>query len=166
MTQYLGMTYDLALIIALIVMLIGILGTFVPVIPGIPLIFAAMVGYGFTEGFQLMSLLFLGVNFLLVLLAVILDYLGTAWGARRFGATRSGIWGAVAGGLVGLVVLGPLGLFAGPFIGAVAGELMQGRTLERAIEAGIGTFLGVAGASLVRFILALGMTGAFIWRIW
>lgn len=158
--------YDVWLIGAIIVMFVGVLGTFLPVIPGIPLIFLAMVGYGFSEGFRVMSPTYLGINLVFVLVAMALDYLGTAWGARRFGASSSGAWGAAAGGFIGLVVLGPIGLFAGPFIGAVAGELMRGRSLDSALEAGIGTILGLAGASAIRFILALGMVIGFIWRAW
>ncbi|MTV47944.1 DUF456 family protein [Heliobacillus mobilis] len=158
--------YDYWLIGAIVVMFIGVLGTFLPVIPGIPLIFIAMIGYGFAEGFHLMTPLFLGINLVVVILATVLDYLGTAWGARRFGASSSGTWGAAAGGVLGLIVLGPIGLIAGPFIGAVAGELWNGRSLDSALEAGVGTMLGLAGASAVRFVFALSMVIAFIWRVW
>ncbi|MBM7867260.1 DUF456 family protein [Heliobacterium gestii] len=158
--------YDYWLIGAIVVMFIGVLGTFLPVIPGVSLIFLAMVGYGFSEGFQKMTPLFLGLNLVVVLLSGGLDYIGTAWGARRFGASSSGTWGAVAGGLLGLVTFGPIGLVAGPFIGAVAGEIWHGRSIDSALEAGVGTVLGLAGASALRFLLAIGMLVAFIWRIW
>ncbi|KAB2954234.1 DUF456 domain-containing protein [Heliorestis acidaminivorans] len=158
--------YDLWLIVAIVVMFIGALGTFLPVIPGIPLIFLAMVGYGFSEGFVTMTPLFLLVNLLIVIVAVAIDYLGTAWGAKRFGASSSGAWGAVIGGVVGLLVLGPLGIVAGPFLGAVIGELMKGRSIDFAIEAGIGTMIGLVGATVVRLFIAFGMIVAFIWRIW
>ncbi|ABZ85108.1 conserved hypothetical protein duf456 [Heliomicrobium modesticaldum Ice1] len=157
--------YDYWLIGAIVVMFIGVLGTFLPVIPGISLIFLAMVGYGFAEGFQKMTPLFLGLNLIAVLLSSGFDYLGTAWGARRFGASSSGTWGAVAGGLLGLP-LGPFGAVAGAFIGAVAGELWHGRSIETALEAGVGTVLGLAGASALRFLLAMVMIIAFIWQVW
>ncbi|MCW2278906.1 DUF456 domain-containing protein [Heliophilum fasciatum] len=158
--------HDAWLIGTILVMLVGVLGTVLPVLPGIPLIFIAMVGYGYAEGYQQMSLAFLGVNLLIVLISLALDYAGTAWGARRFGATSSGATAAAVGGLVGVLVLGPFGLVLGPFLGAIGGEVLQGRKLEDALEAGIGTMLGLAGASAIRFILSLAMVAFFVWRIW
>lgn len=154
------------LIVSLVVMVIGLAGTFLPVIPGIPLIFLAILGYGIVEGFHIITLGFLIVMFLVALVASLLDYAGGAIGAKRFGATRNGVIGAIAGGIVGILILGPIGLLAGPFIGAVIGEMWRGRPFEIALEAGLGTMLGIAGATLVKVIIAIGMILAFIWRVW
>lgn len=145
-------------------MLVGVVGTLIPAIPGIPLIWLAMLGYGALEGFERV-----GANYLLITLAVVLaaqvaEHYARAFGARRFGAGRAGTWGAVLGSIAGLFFL-PLGLVLGPFLGALLFELLAGRPTEEAVRAGFGGLVGVLGSVVFNLIVALGLTASFVIKV-
>lgn len=145
-------------------MLVGVVGTLIPAIPGIPLIWLAMLGYGALEGFERV-----GANYLLITLAVVLaaqvaEHYARALGARRFGAGRAGTWGAVLGSIAGLFFL-PLGLVLGPFLGALLFELLAGRPTEEAVRAGFGGLVGVLGSVVFNLIVALGLTASFVIKV-
>lgn len=154
----------IAFLVALGVMLVGTLGTFLPSLPGLPLIWLAMLGYGFVEGFREMNPSFLLAALLVVAGSFAAEQYARAWGARRFGAGRAGAWGAIAGSIVGLFFL-PLGLVLGPFLGAIAAELLTGRSADEAFRAGWGSLLGVLSSTVVNIILALGLTVAFALKV-
>lgn len=149
---------------ALLVMLVGLVGVFLPSLPGIPLIWLAMLGYGFVEGFRAISLTFLAVTFLLVVLAQVAEHYARAWGAKRFGAGKAGTWGAVIGSIAGLFFM-PIGLLAGPFLGALIGELLAGRKADEAVRAGWGGLVGVLGSVVANLALALMLVIAFLFRV-
>jgi uncharacterized protein YqgC (DUF456 family) len=153
-----------AFLIALAVMLVGLAGVVMPALPGIPLIWLAMLGYGLYEGFREMSPGFLIVTFLVAVISMVAEHYTKAWGARRYGAGRAGMWGALVGSILGLFFM-PIGLLAGPFLGALIGELMAGRSAEEALRAGWGGLMGVLGSVVVNFILALMLVLAFILRV-
>jgi len=147
---------------ALLVMFIGLLGTLLPVLPGTPLIFLGALGYGIFEGFQKVTPLILVVLFILVIFTFVVDYLAGVVGAKNYGASRFGTWGALIGGIVGLIVLNIPGLLLGPFVGAVAGEIIGGRKPDEALKVGFGTVVGMAGGAFVKIITAAGMIAIFI----
>lgn len=153
-----------AFVIALLVMLVGVAGTFLPALPGIPLIWLAMLGYGLLEGFQAMTPSFLGVTLLVVILAQVAEHYAKAWGAKRYGAGRAGTWGAVIGSIAGLFFM-PVGLLLGPFLGAFLGELVSGRRADEAVRAGLGGLIGVLGSIVVNVVLALTLTVAFVVKV-
>ncbi|MGE5672776.1 MAG: DUF456 domain-containing protein [Mycobacterium leprae] len=150
-----------AFAIALLVMLVGVAGTLVPALPGIPLIWVAMLGYGWYNGFHAISWSFLVVTLVLAVLCQVAEQYARAWGAKRFGAGRAGAWGAVIGSLVGLFFM-PIGLLLGPFLGATLAELLAGRSGQEALRAGWGGLLGVLGSVAVNFIVALTLVIAFV----
>lgn len=150
--------------VALLLMGVGILGTVVPALPGIPLIWFTMLGFGWIEGFRRIDGVFL-VALLAVTLAVeAADYLARMWGARRYGASKAGAWGAALGALAGIFFL-PLGLVLGPFLGALIAELAAGRSLKDSLRAGWGGLVGTLGSMVVKFIVAIGMTVAFVVKV-
>ena len=113
------------------------------------------------------TLVALGV---LTLLSVAVDFWAAAVGAKRVGASRLAIIGAVVGTLFALF-MGPLGLFVGPFLGAVAGEMLHRRKLDRAgvghaTRVGFGTWLGIVFGIALKLMLALAMLGLFAWSWW
>lgn len=154
----------IAFFIALAVMLVGIAGTLIPALPGLPLIFLAMLVYGVVEGFQAMTPGFLMVALAVVVATQVAEHYARAWGARRFGSGRAGAWGAVIGSLVGLFFM-PLGLVLGPFLGAALFELAAGRSGREALRAGVGGLVGVLGSVVVNLVVALGLTGAFVFKV-
>ena len=151
-------------VLAGILILIGVAGTVLPALPGLPLVFAGMLLAAWAGGFEQIgagTLVALGV---LTLLSVAVDFWATAMGAKRVGASRLAIIGAVVGTLLGLF-LGPLGLFLGPFLGALAGELLHGRRLDQAAKVGFGTWFGILLGTALKIGLGFAMLGlfAFAW---
>ena len=98
---------------------------------------------------------------LLTLLSYVFDFLGSYFCAKYFGATKWGAFGAIAGALIGLF-FGIIGLFAGPLIGAVAGEFIAGKRMIDAGRAGWGSLLGNIGAMIAKLIIALAMIAVFL----
>lgn len=155
------MAQTIAFFVALAVMLVGLAGTFIPAIPGLPLIWLAMLGYGAVEGFREMKWWFLAMALALVVLCQVAEHYAKAWGARRYGAGRAGTWGAVLGSIAGLFFM-PIGLVAGPFLGAMLGELLAGRSARAALRAGWGALAGLLGSVVVNVLFALGLIVAFL----
>ena len=129
--------------VTLLVMLLGLLGSVLPGLPGVPLIFAAVFVYAYVTGFEVVGAFVLVLLGLFALLAFVADLLFTAYGARRFGASNWGTIGGAIGGLVG-ALLGALffgvgalfGLLVGSIVGVFAGEYLRRR--ERTSSAGEG----------------------------
>jgi uncharacterized protein YqgC (DUF456 family) len=127
--------------ITLLVMLLGLLGTVLPGLPGVPLIFAAALVYAYLTGFEVVGALVIVLLGLFALLAFVADFLGTTYGARKFGASEWGTAGGAIGGLVGALAgalffgVGALfGLLAGTIGGVFLGEYLRRR--RRAPSAG------------------------------
>ncbi|MBA3960282.1 MAG: DUF456 family protein [Chthoniobacterales bacterium] len=146
----------------LILMAVGIIGTVLPAFPGTTLILSAalihrfMLGAKESVGWPVIAGLVL-----LTLISYAIDFAGGWLGARRFGATRWGMFGALLGGIVGIFFSLP-GLLFGPIIGAVAGELIGGKRLVDAGRAGWGTLLGNLAAMLGKVVIALAMVCWFL----
>ena len=120
--------------ITLLVMFLGLLGSVLPGLPGVPLIFASALVYAYVTDFEVVGTLVLVLLGLFALLAFVADFLGTAYGARRFGASNWGTAGGAIGGLVGTLAgalflgVGALfGLLAGTIGGVFAGEYLRRR---------------------------------------
>ena len=128
--------------ITLLIMVVGLLGSVLPGLPGVPLIFAAALVYAYVTGFEVVGGLVLVLLGLFAFLAFVADFLGTTYGARRFGASEWGTAGGAIGGLVGALAgalffgLGALfGLLAGTIGGVFLGEYLR-RRRKRALSAG------------------------------
>jgi len=98
---------------------------------------------------------------LLTILSYVFDFLGSYFGAKYFGATKWGAFGAILGALIGLF-FGILGLFVGPVVGAIAGEFIAGKQMIDAGRAGWGSLLGNIGGMLAKLIIALTMIAIFL----
>jgi len=151
-------------VIAGILILAGVAGTILPALPGLPLVFAGMVLAAWAGGFEEVGVGMLVLLGILTLLSIAVDFLATAMGAKRVGASRLALVGAVIGTLVG-IFFGFIGLLAGPFIGALAGELVHGRHVGRATRVGFGTWMGILFGTVLKIGLAFAMLGlfAFAW---
>ena len=140
---------------------VGLIGTVVPVFPGTIIILAGallhrlMLGPGKSVGWRIIAILVL-----LTLVTYVLDFVSGYFGARFFGATKWGMFGAILGALAG-TVFGIVGLFIGPVIGAVAGEFMAGKRMIDAGRAGWGSLLGNLGALMGELLVALVMITIF-----
>jgi uncharacterized protein YqgC (DUF456 family) len=127
--------------LALIFLIVGLLGTILPAIPGLPLMFAGAWLLAYTGDYQIIgtpALIALGI---LALIGSAMDYVAGLLGAKFTGASKQALWGAFVGGIVGLFFALP-GLILGPLVGAALGELWARRSLLSAGKVGIGTFIG------------------------
>jgi uncharacterized protein YqgC (DUF456 family) len=153
-------------VLAVILILVGIAGVILPALPGLPLVFAGMLLAAWAGDFQQIGWLPLVVLGVLTLVSVAVDFFATMVGAKRVGASRKALLGAVVGTFAGLF-FGPVGLFAGPFVGALLGELWHGRELGKAAKVGLGTWLGILLGTVLKLGLAFAMLGlfAFAWFV-
>lgn len=152
-------------IITLVVIIIGIAGTFLPLLPGVPLVFGAIAAYGWYEGFQLITPRYLVIIAGLAVLSLFVDYWSTYMGAKYFNSSKMGLWGAVLGSLLGLFIFPPLGLLICPWLGAITGELIQGNDLQKAMRSGLGAVIGLFSGIVFKMILAIGMLVSFLLRV-
>lgn len=151
--------------IGFLLVAVGFLGTVLPILPGIPVLWAGMLLYAFGTDFREISVAFLTVMAVVTVASIILDNVAAAAGAKRFRASGLGILGAFLGGIAGMFVGGPIGLIFGPFLGAVVGELLAGRSERDAFKSGLGSWLGFLAGNIIRFLIAIVMVGFFIQRI-
>ena len=158
-------TQTILYLVAALLMLVGIAGTVLPALPGIPLVFAGMVVAAWAGDFQYVGWGWLVALGILTVLSLGIDLLAGSMGAKRVGASRLALAGAVLGSIVGLF-FGPLGLFAGPFVGALAGELLNRRDLGQATKVGVGTWFGILLGTVLKLGLAFGMLGLFAFAWW
>lgn len=145
-----------------IIMLLGVAGTVVPLIPGIPLIFVSILAYGWYEGFNIITPKYLAFMGTLTVLAVIIDYLSTVMGAKYFGSSKKGVWGAFLGTFVGIFIFPPLGILVGPWLGASIGEYIECNDINKAVKAGVGTVVGLFSGMIFTLILGLVMLISFL----
>lgn len=150
--------------LAVVLVLVGIAGVILPALPGLPLVFAGMLLAAWTGDFQQIEGWWFIPLGLLMLVSIGVDFFATLVGAKRVGASRKALLGAVVGTFAGLF-FGPIGLFAGPFVGALLGELWHGRELGQATKVGLGTWLGILLGTVLKLGLAFAMLGlfAFAW---
>jgi len=139
---------------------IGIVGLVLPAMPGAPVLFAALFLAAWVDNFTYVGWGTLAILGVLALLTYVVDFAATAFGAKRFGASKRAVVGAAIGGLVGLF-FGLPGVLIGPFAGAVIGELSAQRGLEAATRAGIGATIGLALGAAAKLALACSMLGIF-----
>lgn len=146
---------------------VGLVGTILPGLPGVGLVFGGILLYALYFGVAtvgMTTLILLGV---VTVFSFIIDLLASLYGAKRFGASRSGIIGAFLGGVAGLIFLSLPGLFLGVFAGAVVGEyFLAKKSSEEALKAGLGSVLGFLGGTVLKLVLALIMVGVFVAKLW
>ena len=147
---------------AIVLFAVGLIGTVVPIIPGTVVILAAAVVHrmmlGSDKSIGWWTICFL---VLLTLASYAFDFLGGYFGAKHFGATKWGAFGAIIGAFGGLF-FGLLGLFVGPVVGAIAGEFIAGKRLVAAGRAGWGSLLGNLGAMVAKLVIGLVMITIFL----
>lgn len=149
----------LLIVLGAVCMLLGLLGCVLPALPGPPVSYVGLLLLHCTDRIQF-SLTEMLVLLLLVIVAQVLDYFIPILGSKYSGGTRWGSWGAFVGSVLGLFFL-PAGLFLGPFLGAVAGELLGAADLVRALKSGIGALAGFLLGTVLK--LSLCMYFVILW---
>ena len=146
--------------IATVLVTVGVIGTVLPVLPGITLVFAGLFVAAWAEHFSRVGVGGLIVIGILAALGFAADFAASLLGAKRVGASPQALAGAAGGGVVG-VFLGIPGMLLGPFLGAVAGELLARGGLKQAGKVGVGTWIGLLLAAIAKLVLAFLMIGTF-----
>lgn len=148
-------------VLAIALIIIGVIGTFLPAIPGVAAVFGGMLLAAWIDDFQRIGWVTLTILGVLTALSFAADILAGLLGAQRVGASRLALIGSAIGALIGLF-FGLAGIILGPFIGAVVGELMAQRKLGAATRVGIGTWIGLAVGALAKIALVFAMLAVFI----
>lgn len=153
------------IILGLVLVLVGLFGSFLPLLPGPPLSYGGLLLFHYSAPQNRISAWALVLFAILIVITLILDYIVPAWGAKKFGGTKWGAWGSTIGAIIGLF-FGPIGVIIGPFLGALVGELMNGRNSNQALLAAWGSFVGfLLGSGIKLFICSIILT-YYIWVAW
>ncbi|WP_405410751.1 DUF456 domain-containing protein [Maribacter sp. Asnod1-A12] len=155
------------LVLGFILMLVGILGSFLPVLPGPPISWVGLLLLYSTSAIT-MNWTFLGITLAIALIVFGLDYVIPAIGTKKFGGTKAGVIGTTVGLLVALIfpILGPFGIIIWPFVGALVGELLNKADKKTATKAAFGSFLGFLTGTFLKFMVAIVYLGLFISKAW
>jgi len=151
--------------ISWLMIMLGGVGSFLPVLPGPPLSFAGLLLYAWYTDFTKITPLALGVFGILTAATLILDFLAPAIGAKGYKASMYGVAGSMIGAFAGMFVLGPLGIVIGPFVGGFLGEFIKTNNLEQSYKTAYGSFLGFIAGSIFRLSVVIAMLGYFIYSL-
>jgi len=154
------------LITGFICALVGILGSFLPVLPGPPISWVGLLLLYLTKAVP-NDYWVLGITLAIAVIFAILDYVIPAKGTKRFGGSKYGIWGTNIGLVIGLIAPIPFGVIIGPFVGALIGELIHdGQDHKRAVKAATGSFIGFLASTFMKFVVCIIFFGMFVLKVW
>ena len=149
----------------LILCLIGITGSFVPVIPGPFISWLAILIINLTDAVEF------NLNFVLITLSVavaigLIDYLIPIIGVKKLGGTKSGQVGTFVGLVLAIIMIGPFGILVGPFIGALIGEMASKKSISDSLKPAFGSLVGVVAGSMIKFCLTLSYLFFYLNIFW
>jgi len=153
------------IIIAALIMFLGIIGSFLPILPGPITSWIGLLILHFSDAIPI-DKTFLIITFAIALFIWVLDYIIPAIGTKRFGGTKYGMIGTTIGLVFGLIAPIPGGIIIGPFIGALAGELINKNDAKTATRAAFGSFIGFLASTFIKFIVAVIYLGLFCGILW
>ncbi len=150
--------------IAIILIILGILGCILPVIPGPPLSFGGILILHYTKWGLINGeiLLWLGIA---AGVATVLDYIFPIWATKKFGGSKRGVWGATLGLVVGLFIFPPFGIIIGPFVGAFLGEMSANNNSKLALKSALGSFIGFLFGTGLKFAVSGVITYYFFMEL-
>jgi len=156
---------DIALVIlGFLVMLLGIIGSFLPILPGPPISWLGLLMLHFTDVIPL-DWTFLGITLFFALLIWALDYIIPIVGTKKFGGSKAGMIGTTLGLVIGLLAPIPGGIIIGPFVGAFIGELTNQKDNKKALKAAFGSFIGFLTGTFLKFVTTIIYAGLFIGKV-
>ncbi|MFK7048347.1 hypothetical protein FLACOL_01249 [Flavobacterium columnare] len=157
---------DLALvIIGFLCVLIGVIGSVLPALPGPSLSWVGLLFLYLTKAIPF-NYWILGISLLVTIIVIIFDYLIPAQGTKRFGGSKYGVLGTNIGLIVGLFIP-PIGFLVGPFVGAYLGELFfDSQNHKRAFKAALGAFIGFVTSTLIKLFVCIAYLGLFVYIFW
>jgi len=153
------------IVIAALLMVLGILGSFLPILPGPITSWIGFLLLKFSTPIEI-SNKFLIITFVIALLIWVLDYFIPAIGTKKFGGSKYGVIGTTLGLIVGLIAPIPGGIIIGAFLGALIGELLNNTDSKTALKAAFGSFLGFITSTFLKFVVAAIYFGLFTSILW
>jgi uncharacterized protein YqgC (DUF456 family) len=156
----------LLLLLGALFIILGIIGAFIPILPGPITSWVGLLLIHFTNAISF-NWTFILSTLVIAVVVYILDYIIPALGTKKFGGSKYGIIGTTVGLLLGIIFLGPLGIIIGPFVGAFIGELIHdNKNSNRALKAAFGAFVGFLFSTGLKFIVSSIYAGLFFLKIW
>lgn len=155
----------LLIVIGALLIFGGLIGCIVPVLPGPPISYAGLLILQLAKENNPFSTETMMIWLVVTIVVTLLDYVVPVWGTRKYGGTRQGVWGSVIGLIAGLFFFPPIGIIVGPFIGAIAGEMIAGKNSNDALRAGFGSFIGLLAGTLLKLIASAWMAFLFFTHI-
>ncbi len=146
-----------AFIVFTLLYLVSIAGIILPVLPGVPVAAVGALLAGWMTGFERLGVTGILWVVALAVLSGVLDYVAGVVGAKRFGASRAGVWGSVIGSLVGVIWFPPFGFLLGALLGAVVAEIINRRSLQESARSGVGALLGTLGGVVAKFFIVIAI---------
>ena len=154
-------------IVGFLFMLLGILGSFLPVLPGPFTSWIGLLVLHFTTAVP-KNWTFLIITLIIAILIWLIDYIIPAMGTKKFGGSRAGMFGTMVGLLVAIFfpILGFFGIIIWPFIGALTGELLNKSDPNTAVKAAFGSLIGFLTGTFLKFVVSVIYLGLFIMKVW
>ena len=154
------------IVLGLICMIVGVFGSFMPVLPGPSVSWLGLLILYFTSAIPY-NYWILGITLVITIIISVLDYLIPAKGTKHFGGSKYGIWGTNIGLLIGIFIPIPFGFVIGAFLGAFIGEIYyNSKDKKRALKAATGSVLGFLASSFMKFMVCMIFLGLYIWIFW
>jgi len=145
---------QLFIVLGLILCITGLLGSFIPIIPGPITSWIGLLVINFESSTEL-NYSFLLITLMIAVFVFALDIIIPIIGLKKFGGTKKGMIGATIGLLLGLIILGPLGILIGTFLGALSGEMTGDLKLGKALKASVGTLIGFIAGVAMKFSISI-----------
>lgn len=156
----------LLFILGIISVIVGVFGSFLPVLPGPTLSWGGLLLLYLTTAVS-NNYWVLGITLLVTIVSMILDYVIPAKGTKKFGGSKYGVWGTNIGMIVGFFIPVPFGFVIGAFVGALMGELFfEKQDNKAALKSATGSFLGFLASSFIKFFISIIFLGIFIYVSW
>ncbi|PKD21093.1 hypothetical protein APR41_11800 [Salegentibacter salinarum] len=151
--------------LAAICMVLGILGSFLPVLPGVPLSWVGLLLLYLAPSVPI-NYWVLGIAFVLAAIIYALQLIIPAMGTKKYGGSKAGMWGATIGLVIGIFVPVPLGIIIGAFAGAFIGEIINKSDSKSALRAAYGSFIGLLASTFMELVVAVGFLIFFSYKAW
>lgn len=155
----------LLVVLGAVLILVGILGSFLPVLPGVPVSWVGLLVLHLAPSIP-MNYWFLGITLIVAALIYALNWIIPAMGTKKYGGSRYGMIGATLGLVVGIIAPIPFGIIIGPFVGAFIGEIINKSNRKSALRAAFGSFVGFLASSFMEFVVACGFLLLFFYKVW
>ncbi|MFC1760110.1 DUF456 domain-containing protein [Candidatus Neomarinimicrobiota bacterium] len=154
----------LLITISALLILIGILGSIVPILPGPPITYGGLLLVQFTSKhpFSVEFLIIFGV---LAIASAIIDNVLPIYATKKFNGSKKGVWGSAIGLILGLFFFPPFGILIGSMLGAFIGEILDGKSANNSIKPAFGSFIGFLSSIFLRFVLSIVMAYYFVVKV-